>query len=107
MRLKPICFIAARGGSKGIPRKNITMLNDKPLISYTINAALEADAMTDIVVSTDDTEIADIARAEMPNVVEKIINVYLDNRTDEELFIDTYKRIGMAPFKERVYAKVN
>jgi len=60
--MKTLAIIPARGGSKGIPRKNITMLNDKPLISYTINAALEADAMTDIVVSTDDTEIADIAR---------------------------------------------
>ena len=60
--MKTLAIIPARGGSKGIPRKNITMLNDKPLISYTINAALKADAMTDIVVSTDDTEIADIAR---------------------------------------------
>jgi len=47
------------------------------------------------------------ARAEMPDVIEKIINVYLENRTNEELFIDTFRRIGMAPFKERVYAKAN
>jgi sulfite reductase (NADPH) hemoprotein beta-component len=47
------------------------------------------------------------ARAEMPNVVEKIINVYTENRTDEELFIDTFSRIGMTPFKERVYAKAD
>lgn len=47
------------------------------------------------------------ARAEMANVIEKIINVYTENRTEEELFVDTYRRIGMAPFKERVYAKAN
>jgi len=47
------------------------------------------------------------ARADMPSVVEKILNVYLENRSDEELFIDTYNRIGMVPFKERVYAKAN
>lgn len=47
------------------------------------------------------------ARAEMPDIIEKIIQVYTDNRTEEELFIDTYRRIGMAPFKERVYAKAN
>ncbi|MFT5718246.1 MAG: sulfite reductase (NADPH) hemoprotein beta-component [Oleiphilaceae bacterium] len=47
------------------------------------------------------------ARAEMANVIEKIINVYTENRTEEELFVDTYRRVGMAPFKERVYAKAN
>jgi sulfite reductase (NADPH) hemoprotein beta-component len=47
------------------------------------------------------------ARAEMPNVMEKIISVYVDNRNDEELFIDTYNRIGIDPFKERVYAKAS
>ncbi len=47
------------------------------------------------------------ARAEMPEVVEKLLNVYVENRTEEELFIDTYRRIGLDPFKERVYAKAN
>ena len=44
------------------------------------------------------------ARDDMPQVIEKIINVYVDNRTEEEEFLDTYRRIGIAPFKERVYA---
>ncbi|WP_111496073.1 nitrite/sulfite reductase [Marinobacter bohaiensis] len=44
------------------------------------------------------------AREEMPEVIEKIINVYVDNRTEEESFLDTYRRIGIDPFKERVYA---
>tara|TARA_R110001592_G_scaffold88520_1_gene260671 strand:+ start:4732 stop:6393 length:1662 start_codon:yes stop_codon:yes gene_type:complete len=47
------------------------------------------------------------ARAEMPEVIEKLLNVFVENRTDEELFIDTYRRIGLDPFKERVYAKTN
>ena len=47
------------------------------------------------------------ARAEMADVIEKIINVYVENRTGEELFIDTFNRIGMEPFKERVYAKAD
>jgi len=46
------------------------------------------------------------ARSEMADVVEKIIAVYLEQRTEEELFIDTCRRIGIEPFKERVYAKV-
>ena len=56
-----LAIIPARGGSKGIPRKNITMLNQQPLISYTINAAMESD-LTDLLVSTEDKEIADISR---------------------------------------------
>ena len=44
---------------------------------------------------------------EMPSVIQKIVDVYLTNRTDEELFIDTYRRIGAAPFKEKVYAKAH
>lgn len=47
------------------------------------------------------------ARADMPTVVQKIIQVFVDNRHDDELFIDTYRRIGIDPFKERVYAKAN
>jgi sulfite reductase (NADPH) hemoprotein beta-component len=47
------------------------------------------------------------ARAEMADVIEKIISVYLENRTEEELFIDTCRRIGIEPFKERVYAKAD
>ena len=44
---------------------------------------------------------------DMPTVIQKIVDVYVANRTDEELFIDTYRRIGAAPFKEKVYAKAN
>jgi sulfite reductase (NADPH) hemoprotein beta-component len=44
---------------------------------------------------------------DMPAVIQKIVDVYLANRNEEELFIDTYRRIGAAPFKEKVYAKAN
>ncbi len=37
--MKPICYIAARGGSKGVPRKNIRLLNNKPLIVHSIQSA--------------------------------------------------------------------
>jgi CMP-N,N'-diacetyllegionaminic acid synthase len=56
-----LSVIPARGGSKGIPKKNIVKINDKPLIEYTIKAALGVSYLTDIVVSTDDQEIANIA----------------------------------------------
>ncbi|MCK9238135.1 MAG: nitrite/sulfite reductase, partial [Thiopseudomonas sp.] len=44
------------------------------------------------------------AQDTMPDVINKIIDVYIEQRTAEEQFIDTYQRIGAQPFKERVYA---
>jgi len=61
--LKFIGIIPARGGSKGIPRKNIVHVAGKPLIQYTIDAALNADFLDEVVVSTDCPEIAEISLA--------------------------------------------
>lgn len=55
--MKPLVIIPARGGSKGIPHKNIKELNGKPLIYYSIDIARELVADEDICVSTDDNEI--------------------------------------------------
>ena len=57
-----IAIIPARGGSKRIPRKNIRIFNGRPLISYSIEAAKISGLFDDIVVSTDDGEIAEVAR---------------------------------------------
>ena len=56
-------LIPARGGSKGIPRKNLAPLGGKPLIAWTIAAALGSERLSRTVVSTDDPEVADVARA--------------------------------------------
>ncbi len=58
-----LALIPARGGSKGIKNKNITLLQGKPLISYTINAAIEANCFDSITVSTDSQKIADISKS--------------------------------------------
>jgi CMP-N-acetylneuraminic acid synthetase len=55
---KILVVIPARGGSKGIPRKNLRLLNHRPLISYAINIAKSSEYVDDIVVTTDDSEIA-------------------------------------------------
>lgn len=60
---RTLCLIPARGGSKGIPGKNLREVAGKPLIVWTIEQALEADADLDVLVSTDSEEIAQIARA--------------------------------------------
>ncbi len=56
-----LVVIPARGGSVGVPRKNIKSLNGEPLISYVIKAALNSKYDLDVIVSTDDQKIADIA----------------------------------------------
>jgi N-acylneuraminate cytidylyltransferase len=64
-----LAVIPARGGSKRIPRKNIRLLAGKPLLAYTVEAALLSGVFTRVVVSTDDKEIAAIAKtygAEVP-----------------------------------------
>jgi CMP-N-acetylneuraminic acid synthetase len=55
-------IIPARGGSKGIPRKNLAPLGGRPLIAYTCEAARESRRLSRVVVSTDDDEIANVAR---------------------------------------------
>ncbi len=69
MKKNVVAIIPARGGSKGLPRKNIKPLLGKPLIAYTIEAAKECELIDRVIVSTDDDEIALIAKncgAEVP-----------------------------------------
>jgi N-acylneuraminate cytidylyltransferase len=60
--MRTLAIITARGGSKRIPRKNIRPFLGKPIIAYGINAASQSGLFDDVMVSTDDVEIADIAR---------------------------------------------
>ena len=61
--MKTIAIITARGGSKRIPKKNIKPFFGKPMIAYAIEACLEAGIFSEIMVSTDSEEIAEVARA--------------------------------------------
>jgi CMP-N,N'-diacetyllegionaminic acid synthase len=64
-----VAVIPARGGSKGIPRKNLVRIAGRPLIAYAIDAARTAVSVDRVLISTDDSEIADVARelgAEVP-----------------------------------------
>lgn len=56
-----LCIIPARGGSKRLPRKNVRLLGGKPLLAYTVEAALESGVFDAVVVSSDDTEIREVA----------------------------------------------
>ena len=88
-----ICIIPARGGSKRIPRKNIKEFLGKPIIVYSVEAALKSNLFDEVIVSTDDAEIAEIAKifgakillrskknsddfATLADVIEEVKNAY-------------------------------
>ena len=80
-------IIPARSGSKGVPDKNIRLLGDHPLIAYSIKAALKANSVSRVIVSTDSEQYADIARsfgAETPFL--RPGNISWDKSTDIEFF---------------------
>ena len=67
-----LCIIPARGGSKRIPRKNIKLFYGKPMIAYSIQAALKSACFEHIIVSTDDEEIAGQVRDEVAELVSRL-----------------------------------
>ncbi len=111
--MKTLAIITARGGSKRIPRKNIKEFNGKPIIAYSIEAALSSGAFDEVMVSTDDKEIAEISRkygAKVPflrsektsndfattaDVMEEVINEYKNRGEDYEFTACIYPT---APF---------
>ena len=60
--MKPICFIAARGGSKGVPNKNIKIISGKPLIAHSIRKTVNSGLFEAVIVSTESPKIAKIAK---------------------------------------------
>lgn len=60
--MRILAIIPARGGSKGVPRKNIKLLNGKPLIVYTSEIALQSKYLTEVIVSTEDLQIIEVAQ---------------------------------------------
>ena len=85
--IKILAIIPARGGSKSLPRKNIRLLHGIPLIAYSIAAGLQAKKVNRVIVSTDDKEIAEIARkwgAEVPFM--RPSEIAQDDTTDLPVF---------------------
>lgn len=94
-----ITIIPARGGSKGIPKKNIALLGGKPLLAYTIEAVQEANLNGPIVVSTDDYEIAVIAKKFGAQVVKRPQEISGDTAPTEDALLHVlyeYQARGMS-----------
>ena len=97
--MKSVAVITARGGSKRIPRKNIKPFLGKPILEYSIEAALQADLFHEVMVSTDDEEIAEVAKrvgAKVPFFrSEQTSNDYATTAEVIAEVLSSYERIGM------------
>jgi len=87
-------IIPARGGSKGIKRKNIYPLASKPLIGYTIDAALSSGVLEEVLVSTDDTEIGEVARRLGVEVLERPPELADDVTPTVEVALHAFRETG-------------
>ena len=98
--MKTICIIAARGGSKGVPRKNIRLLGKKPLIAHTIESAIKSKLFTDIIVSTEDKKIASIAKrygASVPFLRPK--KLATDSASMDDVLLDVIKKLKLLRYE--------
>ena len=99
--MKALALVNARGGSKGVPRKNARPLLGKPLIAWSIEAGLAAERVTSLVVSTDDPEIAGVARRHGARVP---FMRPVELATDEALQIDTIRHaVGFLESRGELY----
>ncbi|MEY3574941.1 MAG: hypothetical protein RLZZ88_84 [Actinomycetota bacterium] len=81
----PICLIPARGGSKGVNRKNLRTVGGVPLVARSIHAALASGVMSSVTVSTDDDEIAAISKEEGAAVLRRPAQFASDEATSESV----------------------
>lgn len=96
---KPYAIITARGGSKRVPKKNIRDFCGKPIIAYSIEAAIESELFDEVMVSTDSDEIAEIGKkygAAIPFMrSRKTSNDYADTTDVLNEVIEMYKKCGV------------
>lgn len=92
--MQTLAIIPARGGSKGIPRKNVLPLGGTPLIAHTINAARAASRIDRVVVSTDDDEIASVALRYGAEVVRRPADLATDTASSEAALLHTLDVLG-------------
>ena len=75
--MKKIAIITARGGSKRIPGKNIRPFSGKPIMAYSIEAALESGIFDEVMVSTEDKRIAELAKQLRENEIDSVTGLYV------------------------------
>ena len=88
-----VALIPARGGSKGLKKKNLYPLNSKPLISWTIESAISSHYLEKIFVSSDDSSILEIASNEGVNCIERPANLAEDTSSMESVIMHSIEQI--------------
>jgi len=98
--MKPICFIAARGGSRGVENKNIRIIGGKPLIAHTIEKAIKSKIFSHVIVSTDSKRIVCISKkfnAEIPFMRPK--NLATHNADGKDVILHGIKKLNSLGYK--------
>ena len=95
--MQVLALIPARGGSKGIARKNVREIGGKPLLAWSIEHALGSALIERTIVSTEDEEIAGIARAHGAEVLERPAELAADDSTDLDVFRHALGALGEVP----------
>ena len=96
--MKILCVIPARSGSKGVPCKNIRLINNKPLLAYTIESSISSNCFNKIMVSTEDEKIAIVAKkygAEVPFF--RNSELAQDNSSSDQVLLhvlEEFKKLG-------------
>jgi len=91
--MKVLAIIPARGGSKGVPKKNIKKLFGKPLIAHTIEQARHSKLVSNVIVSTDDKEIKRISLAYLAHVIDRPKNLAEDETSTEDVIYHVLESI--------------
>ena len=103
-----LAIIPARGGSKSIPRKNIRLLNGKPLIYYTICEAKKSKYLGRLIVSTEDSEIAETAKKYEAEVIERPVELAQDYAPASLVYQHVIKHLeGMENFYPNIIVALN
>jgi len=93
MKDQIVAIITARGGSKGLPRKNVLDLVGKPLIAHTIDAAKKSNIFSKIVVTTDDKEIKEVSLRFGAEVIDRPENLATDNASSLDAIEHTLQEL--------------
>ena len=89
-----LCIIPARGGSKGIPRKNLIPVAGKPLIAWSIEAALASATVNRVVVSTDDDEIAAVSESYGGEIIRRPLELANDTASSESALVHVLETLA-------------
>ena len=92
--MKVLGIIPARGGSKGVPGKNIRLVDGKPLIAYSIEKAKESKLFTDVIVSTDCEKIIEVAKKNDCQYLKRSTENAQDHSTIEATVFEVLERLS-------------